>query len=211
MFVKLDLILYLLCFYIAKNKKGLTILNFKKPVNTVLFSNYNSLLFIKQLPIKNFNLRLSLNSYSSIKHFSSIINNEDFVIKEVKDKVSLYIKNIFLNDIKYLGEYTETKLDCIHFNDKKSRNLFRKELVKKSGIYMLKYKHEKILFYIGKALDLSIRLRDHYTRSYLSKSRLGLFIKLVGWSNISVHVIEFCSETQLDIRESFLIKNIYQH
>ena len=29
---------------------------------------------------------------------------------------------------------------------------------------------------------------------------------MVGWSNVSVHIIEFCSETQLDIRENYYIE-----
>ena len=71
---------------------------------------------------------------------------------------------------------------------------------------MLKYKHDNRIFYIGKALDLSVRLRDHYNRSSLGSNRLGVFLKMVGWSNISVHIIEFCFETQLDIRENYYIE-----
>ena len=70
---------------------------------------------------------------------------------------------------------------------------------------MLKYKHDNRIFYIGKALDLSSRLRDHYSRSSLGKNRLGVFLKMVGWSNISVHIIELYSENQLDKIENFFI------
>ena len=38
---------------------------------------------------------------------------------------------------------------------------------------MLKYKHDNRIFYIGKSLDLSVRLRDHYNRSSLGSNRLG--------------------------------------
>ena len=71
---------------------------------------------------------------------------------------------------------------------------------------MLKYKHDNRIFYIGKALDLSVRLRDHYNRSTIflgtGTNRLAVFLNMVGWSNLSVHIIEFCPETQLDIREN---------
>ena len=56
---------------------------------------------------------------------------------------------------------------------------------------MLKYKHDNRIFYIGKALDLSVRLRDHYNRSSLGTNRLAVFLNMVGWSNLSVHIIEF--------------------
>lgn len=71
---------------------------------------------------------------------------------------------------------------------------------------MLKYKHDDRVFYIGKYINLSIRLYDHYARSPLSLNRLGLFLKMVGWINVSVHILEFCSELELDDREHFYIK-----
>lgn len=95
--------------------------------------------------------------------------------KEVKHISLLSIQNLFLNDIKYRIECTKTKLNCFNFHEDNSRNLFRKELIKNSGIYMLKYKHNNNLFYIGKALDLSSRLRSHYLRSSKGKNRLGFF------------------------------------
>ena len=64
-------------------------------------------------------------------------------------------------------------------------------------------------FTVGKALDLSVRLRDHYNRSSLGTNRLAVFFTQqryrVGWSNLSVHIIEFCPETQLDIRENYYL------
>ena len=87
---------------------------------------------------------------------------------------------------------------------------------------MLKYKHDNRIFYIGKALDLSVRLRDHYNRSSLGTNRLAVFFTQqryrAGWSNLSVHIIEFCPETQLDIRENYYLaavsgapRDIYLH
>lgn len=118
----------------------------------------------------------------------------------------LTIQKLFLQDIKYTVDCPYSKLECLFFHEENSRNLFRKKLVKQSGIYMLKYKHDNRIFYIGKALDLSVRLRDHYNRSSLGSNRLAVFLKMVGWSNISVHIIEFCSETHLDIRENYYIE-----
>ena len=72
---------------------------------------------------------------------------------------------------------------------------------------MLKYKYDNRLFYIGKSVNLSRRLADHYNRSSLINNRLGLFLKTVGWLNVSVHILEFCSEIELDQRENYYIEN----
>jgi hypothetical protein len=181
--------------------------NLDKSIKIKPYQNNDLLLSsIRRSSIKSFKNKLVPISYYSIKNFSSINYKEYSIVKEVKDISLLTIQKLFLNDIKYSIECPETKLDCILFHEESSRNLFRKELAKKSGIYMLKFKYDNRLFYIGKSLDLSISLRDHYVRSSLSNNRLGVFLKMVGWSNISVHIIEFCSESQLDIREDFYIK-----
>lgn len=90
---------------------------------------------------------------------------------------------------------------------KKVETYLEKKLAKKSGIYKLKSKHDDRLFYIGKSVNLSVRLRDHFNRSALYNNRLGLFITMIGWSNRSVHILEFCPETELDNRENYYIKN----
>lgn len=113
---------------------------------------------------------------------------------------------LFLGDIKIIKKCPDTILNCLFFDVEKDRTLFRKQLSKKSGIYMLKYKHDERLFYIGKSVNLSTRLRDHYNRSASYNNRLGTFLKMVGWSNVSVHLIEFCTENELDNRENFYIK-----
>ena len=97
-------------------------------------------------------------------------------------------------------------LDCELFDNVDCRDKFRRDLQNKSGIYMLKYKHDDRIFYKGKSVDLSRRLGDHYNRSSLSSNRLGLFLRMVGWCNVSVHILEFCSELELDDRENHYIK-----
>lgn len=154
---------------------------------------------------KNKLTTLHTTSNSLVKKYSSINSKEDPIVTELKDISLLTIQKLFLQDIKYTLDCPDSKLDCEQFQDENSRNLFRKKLVKQSGIYMLKYKHDNRIFYIGKALNLSVRLRDHYNRSSLGTNRLGVFLNMVGWSNLSVHIIEFCSETQLDIRENYYL------
>ena len=143
---------------------------------------------------------------SLVKNYSSINYKTDPIVTKLKDTSLLTVQKLFLQDIKYTLDCPDSKLDCVQFHEENSRNLFRKKLVKQSGIYMLKYKHDNRIFYIGKALDLSVRLRDHYNRSTIflgtGTNRLAVFLNMVGWSNLSVHIIEFCPETQLDIREN---------
>lgn len=90
------------------------------------------------------------------------------------------VTDLFLSDLNILRNCPQSILDCESFNIMEIRNKFRKNLIKKSGIYMLKYKHNNQIFYIGKSVDLSRRLADHFIRSSLSSNRLGFFLKTVG-------------------------------
>lgn len=165
--------------------------------NTLLFTSSTRL---KSKLLKN---RFNIMSLSLSNKFRQISHQAQSIMKEIS---SISIIKLFLNDIKYKITCPETTLDCLLFHNEDNRNFFRKEIKNKSGIYMLKYKHDNRLFYIEKSVDLSTRLRDHFIRSSLAKNRLGVFLKMVGWSNISVHILEFCLETELDNRENFYIK-----
>lgn len=65
---------------------------------------------------------------------------------------------------------------------------------------MIKCKLDDRLFYIGQAVDLSIRLGSHFTRSALETNKLGTILNLIGWSHFSVHILETCSEEELRVK-----------
>ena len=117
--------------------------------------------------------------------------------------------NLFLKDLKFIKICPQINLnyDCFSFDNLVERTKFRSRLKGNYGIgiYMLKYKNSDNLFYIGKSVNLSIRLNNHYLRSAKYNSRLGIFLQLVGWSNISVHILEFCDEKNLTNRENFYL------
>lgn len=99
------------------------------------------------------------------------------IIKSSKKKPEEVVHH-FLKDLNVVHKSpNKTILDCNFFDFLNIRKIFRKGLKQKSGIYMLKYKHDNRLFYIGKSINLSIRLADHYARSEFSSSRLGIFLK----------------------------------
>ena len=71
---------------------------------------------------------------------------------------------------------------------------------------MLKYRYDDRIFYIGKSVNLQIRIYSHIKKSASANNKLGLFLRTVGWKNVSVHIIEFCSISELDNRENYYIK-----
>lgn len=71
---------------------------------------------------------------------------------------------------------------------------------------MLQYNLNKKFSYVGRSIDLGVRLRTHFNRSSLSKNKLGLFLNLVGWSNISVYILELTTEKEIIQKENWYLK-----
>ena len=114
---------------------------------------------------------------------------------------------MFLTGIKKVNIAPKSIIHINSFHIKTDRAKFFRSVSNKSGIYMLKYKKNEKFFYIGRAIDLAIRLRSHYNRSAGDNNRLGIFIKTVGWENISVHILEFTSPLQIKNKETSYIVN----
>jgi len=100
----------------------------------------------------------------------------------------------------------KTLLDCDKIYLEKERLSFRRKLSKVSGIYMLNCKLDSRLFYIGQSLDLSTRLGSHFNRTDLESSKLGLMLKYLGWKHFYFHILEYCNEEDLIIRENYYIR-----
>lgn len=71
---------------------------------------------------------------------------------------------------------------------------------------MLQYNLDPRFTYIGRSVDLGVRLKDHFNKSALSNNKLGLFLNLVGWADISVIILEFVKEQDLIKRENSFLK-----
>lgn len=117
------------------------------------------------------------------------------------------LDQMFLTGIKKMKKAPKSIIHINSFHFKTNRAKFLRSVSNKSGIYMLKYKKNEKFFYIGRAIDLAIRLRSHYNRSAADKNRLGIFLTTVGWENISVHILEFTSPIQIKKKETYYIVN----
>jgi hypothetical protein len=137
-------------------------------------------------------LNNSLNNRQLLNVFQLNIENKRFYSKNIKaiDSESSFlgvkefeIIETFFKNIKLVTDSASitTILDCQNFSLEKERLAFRKKLSKVSGIYMLKCKLDRRLFYIGQAVDLSNRLPSHFTSTELESTKLGNMIKFIGW------------------------------
>jgi hypothetical protein len=106
-----------------------------------------------------------------------------------------------------LIKFTDKKImTCTDISDKFKRLAFIKELGSKSGIYLIQYKENPLIYYIGRSALLKNRLTLHRRPSHASlKDRFHVFANLVGWDKFTVSIVEFCEYDQQKIREKFYL------
>lgn len=68
--------------------------------------------------------------------------------------------------------------------------MFLKEWGDKGGIYLIQYKFDPNVYYIGRTNKFSVRLKSHIKHSL--SNRFHVFAKLVGWENFEFSIVEVC-------------------
>ena len=106
-----------------------------------------------------------------------------------------------------LIKFTDKKIiTCTDISDKLKRLAFIKELGSRSGIYLIQYKENPLIYYIGRSLLLKNRLTSHRRPSHaFLKDKFHVFANLVGWDKFTVSIVEFCEYDQQEIREKFYL------
>ena len=74
-----------------------------------------------------------------------------------------------------------------------------------SGIYKITFLPFRLFTYYGSSSDLGARFKYHYFNGAKQSNFLGLFLKVFGWSNFSVTVVEVCPRNKLIDRENWYL------
>jgi len=73
-------------------------------------------------------------------------------------------------------------------------------------VYIIQYKENPLIYYIGRSALLKYRLRSHRRPSHVYlKDKFHIFANLVGWDKFTVSIVEFCENDQQEIREKFYL------
>jgi len=99
---------------------------------------------------------------------------------------------------------------CFYFLDFNKRSEFLKEWGSKGGIYIIEYKYNPFIYYIGRTTLFKRRFNNHLKAD--SGNKLHTFLNLVGWEHFNISILEVCSPEEQGVRENYcvaLFKNIY--
>lgn len=82
---------------------------------------------------------------------------------------------------------------------------FRRKWKGVSGIYKITFLPFRMFTYYGSSSDLGMRFKYHYFNGAKQNNFLGLFLRVFGWNNFSITVVERCSREDLFTRENWYL------
>jgi len=146
------------------------------------------------------------------KRFIHNTNRLDFTNKsfveesDIKSLHALYISELYKDRIAPVIPFNRESIlaTCTKFSDKKFRNSFLKEYGSNSGIYIIEYKYDPLIYYIGRTTLFKRRFHNHLKAD--SGSKLHLFLNLVGWEHFNISIVEICTTSKLGSRENFYLQ-----
>ena len=103
-----------------------------------------------------------------------------------------YIKDLFKDRIAPVIPFDRNliKGSCLNYTDKILKAKFLKEWGSKVGIYLIEYKYNPNIYYIGRTNLFKKRLFEHSKAE--STSKFHLFMRLIGIEHFSIHILEVC-------------------
>lgn len=86
---------------------------------------------------------------------------------------------------------------------------FKNKWKKECGIYKMTFRPFRIITYYGSSINLGIRFKYHYSNGPKPSSFRGLFLRIFGWSNFSMTVVEVCHNKDLHARENWYLSRYF--
>jgi|HigsolmetaGSP11D_1036233.scaffolds.fasta_scaffold05338_2 hypothetical protein len=157
--------------------------------------------------LRSSNPDLLSNDEFSLDKASLYNSNKDFNFEEedLKALHSLYIKDLFKDRVAPVIPF-DSNLILASFNlsDSKERSEFLKEWGSKGGIYLIEYKYNPLVYYIGRTTLFKRRINNHINAE--TNSKFHVFLRLIGLEHFKFSIVEICSPSEQGKRENYYLQ-----
>lgn len=133
------------------------------------------------------------------------IESDKFKLKELKASHLLYIKELYKDREAPVVPFDCNLIlgTCSQCLDLKVKTKFLKEWGYKGCIYIIGYKYDPLIYYIGITNLFKRRFNNHLKAE--SSNKLHVFLNLVGWEHFNISIIEVCSHEKQGARENYYL------
>jgi len=165
--------------------------------NNLLFANFNKKPDFLHFQKRNIHTTRFLNFKEKSK---------DYNIDNIKDLHSEHIKELYKVRKANVKPFNKELIlaTCDNVLDKNKKLEFLKEWGSKSCIYLIQYKYDPCIYYIGRTTLLKRRLYNHLNAE--TNSKFHLLLNLIGWEHFNISIIEVCDLDKLVERENYFIQ-----
>lgn len=116
------------------------------------------------------------------QYYTTLVTENDN-IEDVQALHSTYVRELYKDREAPVIPFDRDLIlaTCYHCLDKNKRSEFLKEWGSKGCIYIIEYKYNPFIYYIGRTTLFKRRFSNHLLAN--STSKLHVFLKLVGWEH----------------------------
>ena len=182
------------------SKTNLSLIPYSPSIKSLMLFNpkrsnyYSDLILIANKGFQFLDLARVLNFFT--KH-------RPIILELLNNNLKLY------SDLKKMDK--NPIISCLHLNDSKELEIFKKKVHKKGGIYMIQYKYAPNIFYLGRTTNFNARIRSHFLKSNLLNYRSKLYsaISKIGWEHFNIHILEILDSNinlQIKVENKWLEK-----
>ena len=115
--------------------------------------------------------------------------------------ISLLYRDRYAPVKPFDGPIIATCFSCL---DKDKKYDFLKQWGSKSCIYIIQYKHNPLIYYIGRTTLLKRRFNNHLKGN--TGTKLHVFLGLVGFKHFNFSIIEICAPEEQGARENYYLQ-----
>ena len=146
-------------------------------------------------------LKLSFSGFSTTRSKKNKLNLEN-----LKDSHLPYIKELYKDRKSPVIPFDRSliKATCSYCLNPKAKAEFLKNWGSLGCIYMIEYKYNPNIYYIGRTTLFKRRFNNHLKAN--SGTKLHVFLNLVGWEHFNISIIEECSPEMQGERENFYLQ-----
>jgi len=139
------------------------------------------------------------------KYYSTLVTQND-ITEDLQALHSIYIRELYKDREAPVIPFDRDLIlaTCHHCLDKNKKSEFLKEWGYKGCIYIIEYKYNPFIYYIGRTTMFKRRFSNHLLAD--SNSKLHVFLKLVGWEHFNISILEVCSSEEQGARENYYLQ-----
>ena len=161
----------------------------------IIFHKVKANIYVKNPQLRNIHNTKSLCSIKGTEGLDSIKSLHSSFIKELYKDRNASVKPF---DREFI---LDTCYNCL---DKSIKSEFLKRWGTKPCIYLIEYKYDPLVYYIGRTTLFKRRFHNHLKAE--SGSKLHLFLNLVGWEHFYISIIEECTPDKQGLRENYYLQ-----